>query len=62
MNQQLTTLNGCTKHAEPKHGEHMEYDDMNKGLVNQDGKHQWYPMMQSMSKPKKEEKMVMPKA
>jgi hypothetical protein len=40
----------------------MEYDDMNEGVVNQNGKHQWYLMMQSMSKPKKEEKTVLPKA
>ncbi len=35
---------------------------MNVGIVNQDGKHQRYLMMQSMSKLKKEEKMVMLKA
>jgi hypothetical protein len=39
----------------------MEYDDRNGGMVNQDGKHRWYLMMQSMSKLKKEEKTVMPK-
>jgi hypothetical protein len=33
-----------------------------RGVVNQDGKHQWYLMMQSMSKPNKEEKIVMSKA
>ncbi len=30
----------------------------NGGMVNQDGKHQWHLMMQSMSKPKKEEKLM----
>jgi len=60
MDQQLTEIKGCTKYTEPQHGEHMGYDDMSKGVVNQDGKHRWYPMMQSMSK--KEEKMIMPKA
>jgi hypothetical protein len=62
MDQQLTKLMGCIKHVEPRHGKHMEYDDMSKGMINQDGKHQWYPMMQSMSKPKKEKKTIMLKA
>jgi hypothetical protein len=39
MDQQPIELKGCAKHVEPKHGEHTEYDDMNKGVVNQDGKH-----------------------
>ncbi len=41
---------------------HMGYDGMSGGVVNQNGKYQWYLMMQSMSKPKKEENMVMLKA
>jgi len=40
----------------------MEYDGINKGVVNQDGKHRLYLLMQSMSKSNKEEKMVMSKA
>jgi hypothetical protein len=40
----------------------MGYDGMSGGVVNQDGKHRWDLMMQSMSKSKKEEKMVMLKA
>jgi hypothetical protein len=40
----------------------MEYDGMNKNVVNQDGKHQWYLMIQSMSELKIEEKTVMLKA
>jgi len=39
MDQQLTEIKGCTKYTEPQHGEHMGYDDMSKGVVNQDGKH-----------------------
>jgi len=39
----------------------MECDGMNEDMVNQDGKHQWYLMMQSMSKPN-EEKTIMLKA
>jgi hypothetical protein len=35
---------------------------MSWGVVNQDGKHCSYLMMQSMSKSKEEEKIVMPKA
>ncbi len=35
---------------------------MSWGMVNQDGKHCPYLMMQSMSKSKEEEKIVMPKA
>jgi hypothetical protein len=37
-----TKLNGCTKHIEPQHREHMECDGMNRDIVNQYGKHQWY--------------------
>jgi hypothetical protein len=37
----------------------MEYDVMSRGMVNQDGKHWWYLMMQSTSNLKKDEKMVM---
>ncbi len=62
MDQWLTELKGCIKHVEPQHKEHMECDGMNKDVVNRDGKHWWYLMMQSMSKSKKEKKMVMPKA
>jgi hypothetical protein len=34
MAQQLTKLKGCTKHVEPWHEEHMEYDGMIRGVVN----------------------------
>jgi hypothetical protein len=37
---QPTELKGCAKHVEFQHKEHMESDDMNKGMVNQNGKHQ----------------------
>ncbi len=57
-----TELKGCTKHVELQHKEHMEYDGMNKDVVNQNEKHPWYLMMQSMSKLKKEKKMEMSKA
>jgi hypothetical protein len=40
MDIQPTELKGCTKHVELQHREHMEYDGMNKGAVNKDGKHQ----------------------
>jgi hypothetical protein len=62
MDQQPTKLKGCAKHIEPWHKEHTECDDMSEDVVNQDGKHQWYLMMQFMSKPKNEENMVMSKA
>jgi hypothetical protein len=39
----------------------MEYDGMDRGMVNQGGKHWWYIMMKSMSKPKKD-KIIMSKA
>jgi len=39
MDQWPTKLKGCTKHAEPQHREHMEYDGMSRGMVNQGGKH-----------------------
>jgi len=55
-------LKGCVKHVELQHEKHMEYDGMNKDVVNQDENHQWYLMMQSMSKLKKKEMMVMSKA
>jgi hypothetical protein len=53
MDQWPIELKGCAKHAEPWHGDHMECDDMSGDVVNQDGKHQWYLMMQSMSKSKR---------
>jgi hypothetical protein len=40
MDGRPTKLKGCTKHVKPRHDEHMEYDDMNEGVVNQNGKHQ----------------------
>jgi hypothetical protein len=40
----------------------MEYNGMSWGMVNQNGKHCSYLMMQSMSKSKEEEKKVMPNA
>ncbi len=49
------------KHIELRYKEHMWYDGMSGGMVNQDGKNRWYLMMQSMSKPRKKEK-TMPKA
>jgi len=39
-NRQPTKLKGCAKHVELRHKKHMEYDGMNGGMVNQDGKHQ----------------------
>jgi len=30
-------LKGCAKHVENQHKEHMEYDGMSKGMVNQGG-------------------------
>jgi len=62
MDRWRTKLKGRTKHAKLWHKKRMEYDGMNKGVANQDGKHQWYLIMQSMSKLKKEEKMIMLKA
>jgi len=38
MDQWSTKLKGCAKHIEPQHKEHMEYDGMNKSMVNQGGK------------------------
>jgi hypothetical protein len=58
MDQRPTELKGCTNHTKPWCGEHMEYDGMSGNVVYQDGKHQWYLLMQSMSK-FKEEKTVM---
>jgi len=40
----------------------MEYNGLSWGVVNQNGKHCSYLMMQSMSKSKEEEEIVMPKA
>ncbi len=62
MDQQWIELKGCARSIEPLHRKHMEYDGMSVGVVNQDGKHQWYLMMESMSKLKKEEKTIMSKA
>jgi hypothetical protein len=53
---------GIAKHAKPWHEEHMEYNGMSWGMVNQSGKHCSYLMMQSMSKSKEEKKIIMPKA
>jgi hypothetical protein len=39
MDRQPAKLNGCTKHAELRHEEHMECGGMNGDMVNQDGKH-----------------------
>jgi len=38
-------LKGFIKHTKLWHEKHMEYDGMSRGVVNQDGKHQWYLMM-----------------
>jgi hypothetical protein len=35
------------------HEEHMEYGDINKGMVNLNGMHRWYLQMWSMPKQKK---------
>jgi hypothetical protein len=59
MDRRPIELKRCVNHIEPWHEMHMGYDGMSKGVVNQDGKHRWYLMMQSMSKPKKEEKTTM---
>ncbi len=40
MDRQSIELKGCARHIEPLHREHMEYDGMNVGVVNQDGKYQ----------------------
>ncbi len=61
MDRMPTELKGYVKHVKSRHEEHMEYDGMRKGMLNSDGKHCWYLMMQSMSKLKKEAKIVMPK-
>jgi hypothetical protein len=39
MDQQPTKLKGCVKHVELRHKEHVEYDSMSGGMVNQGGKH-----------------------
>jgi len=62
MDQWPIKLRVWIKHVELWHGEHVEYDGMSAGVINQNGKDQWYLMMQSMSKLKKEEKTVMLKA
>ncbi len=45
MNQWLTKLKGYTKDVKPQHEEHMEYNGMSWGLVNQNGNHCSYLMM-----------------
>jgi hypothetical protein len=62
MDRWWNELKGCAKHVKLWHIKHMKYDGMNKGVVNQDEKHWWYFKMQSMSKLKNEEKMIMSKA
>jgi hypothetical protein len=62
MDQWPTKLKGHAKHVKLRHEEHMEYNGMSWGVVNQDGNHCSYLMMQSMSKLKEEGKIVMPKA
>ncbi len=39
MDWQSIELKRCARHIEPLHKEHMEYDGMSVGTVNQDGKH-----------------------
>ncbi len=34
VDQRPIELRGCAKHVEPQHREHMEYDDMNRGVEN----------------------------
>jgi hypothetical protein len=62
MDQWPTKLKGYTKHVKPRHKDHMEYNGMSWGMVNQNGNHCSYLMMQSMSKSKEEEKIIMSKA
>jgi len=62
MDQWLIELKGYAKHVKPRHEEHMEYNGMNWGVVNQNGNHCSYLMMQSMSKSKEENKIIMWKA
>jgi hypothetical protein len=59
MDQWPIELKGYAKHVKPQHEEHMEYNGMSWGLVNQNGNHSSYLMMQSMSKSKEEEKIIM---
>jgi hypothetical protein len=62
MDQWPTELKGYTKHVKPRHKEHMEYNGMSWGMVNQNGNHCSYLMMQSMSKLKEQKKIIMRKA
>jgi len=39
MDRQPIEVKGFIKHTEPRREKHMEYDGMNGGVVNQDGKH-----------------------
>jgi hypothetical protein len=39
MDRQPTKLRGCAKHTKPQHEQHMEYDGMSEGVVNQGGKY-----------------------
>jgi len=61
MDRQPIELKGCAKHTELWHKEDVEGDGMNEDMLNQDGKHWWYLMKQSISKFKKE-KAIMSKA
>ncbi len=62
MDQWPIELKGYTKDVKPPHKEHMEYNGMSWGLINQSGNHSSYLMMQSMLKSKEEEKIIMSKA
>ncbi len=55
-------LKGYTKHVKIQHEEHMEYNGMSWGMVNKNGNHCSYLLMESMSKSKEEEKIIMRKA
>ncbi len=45
MDQWPIELKGYAKHVKPQHEEHMEYNGMSWGLVNQNGNHSSYLMM-----------------
>jgi hypothetical protein len=62
MDQWPTELKRYAKHVKPQHEEHMEYNNMSWGVVNKNGNHCSYLLMQSMSKSKEKEKIIMRKA
>jgi hypothetical protein len=62
MDQWPIELKGYAKHVKPRHEEHMEYNGTSWGMLNQNGNHCSYLMMQSMSKLKEEDKIILLKA